>query len=590
MIPFTNLPDRIGLTELRNFTFGHPDAAQDELIKDGMCICTIRPVQEFLQDQKSILIGAKGTGKTAVFELLCEGKLRFSGSDHTRKIILPINEQLDYRTLKERVITDIVPGVQDESLRYRAVWELLILYFVIQRLKALKLPAMPAELEKDIAEFEAAFPIHGAKRKFFEIVFGGKRRIGVKFEASPISGLPTADLYAQIAADENLPAEANRTPSLLRLGKLKQSLNNYLSLAKSTIYILIDRIDEFVIKDQYKTQKLALQGLLGCERSYRPYSHLRVKLFLRQDLFRRIDLREFGADKVIYDSVTLSWTPEDIRDFLSKRVIHNYLRVFGLNQIGFTLKEENLYVDRDSNQPSREMPIGWSEKCVKYLYRLWKKSKRTLKRKILRQKPDPWEGRRTNFNDEVSSQILKTFFPAEVERLDAAAPKKVIPYGEFLATHFDLSTGATTPRLLLMFAQQCVETIVDFHVRNPDIAGTKTFPVLSHAAVSHAYYRFKDQLWNMMAQEGKQWRADIEAFRLVFATLSTVSFDDVREGFAAKSSGELRELLAVLTHLGIIACANSEYPLEHRYYKLPILFREKETALGEEPPIVVGPP
>jgi len=127
-------------------------------------------------------------------------------------------------------------------------------------------------------------------------------------------------------------------------------LNTYLSKVKARVYVLIDRIDEFVIKEEYDIQRLTLQGLIGCERSYRPYHHLPVKLFLRHDLFQKAELEEFGADKVIYDTLQLIWTPEDIRDFLSKRILYNYFRVFGFQQLGFTLNEENLYVDRQSNQ------------------------------------------------------------------------------------------------------------------------------------------------------------------------------------------------------------------------------------------------
>jgi len=582
MLPFTNLPAAVGVQDLGRFSFGNPDGAYDELVKDAMCLCKIRPIEEFLNDQKSILVGEKGTGKTAVFELLREKKLQFKSARHRgREIIIPINQQLDYRALKERVITNIASEVKDESLRYRAVWELLFLYFVIRRVK--EMPDLPDALVSGIKEFEAAFPINPAKKGFFEILLSGKRTVGIKLEVSPMTGFPTADLYAQMAADENLPVEKESTPSLLRLGQLKQRLNNYLSTAKIRVYILVDRIDEFVIKEDYKTQKLTLQGLIGCERGYRSYSNLRVKLFLRHDLFHRIDFREFGADKVLYDSIELTWTSEDIRDFLSKRILYNYFRVFDLKLLGFTLNEESLYVDKESNQSVRESQQSWFAKLVNSWRRFGKKCRRIVKHKILRLRLDPWEGRHTNFTDEISTQIIQTFFPNEVWRADPNAPKKPIPVVEFLSTHFNWSSDATTPRLILVFAQSCVEALISFHLKNPDIGGTKAFPMLSRDVILQAYNDFQHKLWEVMAKEAQRWRAEVEAFRVIFAGFSSISFDQVQEAFPSKKGSELRELLAVLRHLGILNCANPEYPLENRYYRIPILFREKEPLPPGEP-------
>jgi len=49
MLLFTHLPERLGLESLGRFSFGNPDAAYAELIKDGMCLCkSARPVHHSL--------------------------------------------------------------------------------------------------------------------------------------------------------------------------------------------------------------------------------------------------------------------------------------------------------------------------------------------------------------------------------------------------------------------------------------------------------------------------------------------------------------------------------------------------------------
>jgi hypothetical protein len=173
MTVFPNLPATVELDDLVQFSFGNPDAAHDQLIKDGMCICKIRPIEEFLRDNKSILVGDKGTGKTGVFELLRERRLAFVDPSGIKQKFVLINEQLNYRALKERIVSNIISKVSDDALKYQVVWELLIIYFVLQRVKALH-EDLPAHFQKTIGDFEAAFPLEptnfSARTYFSELI------------------------------------------------------------------------------------------------------------------------------------------------------------------------------------------------------------------------------------------------------------------------------------------------------------------------------------------------------------------------------------------------------------------------------------
>jgi hypothetical protein len=275
----------------------------------------------------------------------------------------------------------------------------------------------------------------------------------------------------------------------------------------------------------------------------------------------------------MHDTLSLKWTPEDIRDFISKRILHNYLTVLQLPNLQMTLNEENFYVDAKSNQPVSEVVGSRWYIATKSLRRSTLRLRRFFKHTVFRRAVDRWEGRHTNLTDAISSQIVQSFFPTEVWRADPLAPKKLISVGEFLATHFNLAWGDTTPRIILMFAQSCVDSIINFYKKNPDIAGTKPFPILTKDMVFAAYEDFKLQLWKTMAAEGKQWRDEIAAFRYNFAELGGASVEQIQEAFPAKTDAELGQLLAVLQHLGVIACVNREFAFEQRYYKLPILFR-----------------
>jgi hypothetical protein len=214
MSALQNLPSTVAVDDLARFHFGNPDAAHDELLKEAMCICRIRPVEEFLKDTKTILIGDKGTGKTGVFELLRDRKLKFIIPSSNRQRFVPINQQLDYRALKDRIVRNIISKVEDDALKYQVVWELLILYSVLQDIKSQS--ELPEPLDKAIRTFEETFPLEAQKPGLLDIFFSAKKKIGIKFEASPVTGFPSADCYMQFGGDESSSATPN--VNLLRLG------------------------------------------------------------------------------------------------------------------------------------------------------------------------------------------------------------------------------------------------------------------------------------------------------------------------------------------------------------------------------------
>ena len=247
--------------------------------------------------------------------------------------------------MKEIIVNNVVSKIKDESLKYRLIWEILVLRKVISTLR--NLDALPNVIARIIATFDAAFA-PAKPESALSVFFGAKKKIGIKFGAD-LSGMPTADLYtsfepAEIQEVRTPTAAAAETPDALHLVNIKKTIDDFLKERGIKFYLLIDKIDEFVIREEYEIQKLALQGLLGCERGYLGYDNLRMKLFLRRDLYEKIDLREFGAEKVDFRTVQLTWTPQDIREFLSKRIFHNYDAVLGISSLSITFQEKDTFL------------------------------------------------------------------------------------------------------------------------------------------------------------------------------------------------------------------------------------------------------
>lgn len=101
MYKFHNLPAKFKVQSLASFTFGMPDGKDDPILEK--CALRISPIAEFLDENKSILVADRGTGKTAVFRLLSEGALRFSNPEKLSQLYVPIDEDLSYKTLRDHI-------------------------------------------------------------------------------------------------------------------------------------------------------------------------------------------------------------------------------------------------------------------------------------------------------------------------------------------------------------------------------------------------------------------------------------------------------------------------------------------------------
>jgi hypothetical protein len=95
----TNLPNKFPVAALQAFDFGDADAQMDRLLPD--CAVPTAPMVEFLMDRKDIVLGYRGTGKSALVRLLSEGKLSFKGDVGIDSSVLTLNEEFPFRLIAD---------------------------------------------------------------------------------------------------------------------------------------------------------------------------------------------------------------------------------------------------------------------------------------------------------------------------------------------------------------------------------------------------------------------------------------------------------------------------------------------------------
>lgn len=264
---FENLPAKFPVSNLAKFNFGTPEGKDDPLLE--ACALRIAPIAEFLEENKSILVGDRGTGKTAVFRLLAEGKLSFNNPENFKQIYIPIDEELGYKTLKEHVTSKIKSPLNTKDAPHRIVWELFLLSRCIEELRS---DFGRTQEFKDIEEgfYKALGWQSNKKASLLDVLTQTKKTFGVKLEGGNM-GYVVPDFYTSLEPARS-EGEGLDSANFLDLQRYKKDINSILSSSKTVVYLLVDKLDEFVSGSDYETQMDMLQALMLCWRDYQSES------------------------------------------------------------------------------------------------------------------------------------------------------------------------------------------------------------------------------------------------------------------------------------------------------------------------------
>jgi len=151
----TNLPIKFPVSALHDFDFGDADAQMDKLLLD--CVVPTAPMAEVLADRKDIVLGYRGTGKSALVRLLAEGHLTFKCEGGLKPIVLTLNEEFPFRLIADLLGRSKV-SEKNQKLNSRVVWQLLITYRALQHIKE-QLTDIDSELQNDLSNLEAALGV-----------------------------------------------------------------------------------------------------------------------------------------------------------------------------------------------------------------------------------------------------------------------------------------------------------------------------------------------------------------------------------------------------------------------------------------------
>lgn len=283
------------------------DFGAEEAERDGRLDASYvqRPgVAEILAGERTIVLGDRGSGKSAIFKRVCSGAE--APSQGLPPAIRPVLDPS--ATLQRIAVEGSEPATAEE---YRAAWLLIAALTVSSDL--------PSDAPKDVAQkataLRAAFGLatarHSPLSRIVRILGRGLAGTSVTFGVGPVN------LTAK--APEAQPSSGRRK-SYIDIEGLLKAIDEFLVETGRSAIIPIDRIDELFKYDRQRQERL-IQGLFQAEHRIAQLRRLSVVLFLRTDLFELYDIQE--KNKLVSRTLRLEWSEEDWLRVLVNRVIAN---------------------------------------------------------------------------------------------------------------------------------------------------------------------------------------------------------------------------------------------------------------------------
>jgi DNA polymerase III delta prime subunit len=553
-----NLPKEITSKNLHSFNFGNIEANNDELLFES--VCKTSSIIDFLTGKKNIVLGEKGTGKTALFRLLKEEKLRFKNNHGYKNLIIPIDDNFQYKNLKSKILKLVQTESDEDVFRYQIVWELFLFFKITQKLNKIDI-----ELSKPIKDaIKLTNSIFG--KNGLDTFLRTKKTFGIKLYDTPTNILPDVYFTSEPVVQEENIKEKSVDQLEIDLDYYKQEINDFLIANQLNVIVLIDRLDEFVSRSSIETQKELLEALIAVEREYGNYSNIELKIFLRDDLFNQLSFDGIGYDKVIAKKIDLKWTPENIREFIAKRLLYNIKHIFNLDHIIVSVAHENLEIDTSIDTDNYIKPA--------FYIRWYRKAMRKINKAHYEQKFP----RKVNLDDNLNKQLILTVLPKHISFKNGNGKIEKIEIFDYLSQNFNLGTGNSIPRLVLIFLDKIFTVISEYYLKNSDELPLKKseencFELVKEGFFIQAYEDFKKDIYINFSKLNPEFEKEILLFKEKIGNRYTFRAKELKNFLSIKEDFELIHFCNYMMHIGIFKRINSSTSPENMKFELPIMFR-----------------
>lgn len=275
-----------------------------------------------------VVYGPKGAGKSALHAaLLARANQLFDGNI----IALPAENPRGAPAFKDLV--DEPPATEREFI---SLWKL---YFLCLAGSVLKDYAAPSPAAKQVVErlSEAGLlqvPPEKNLRAFLGSVTALVRKwfksIQVESELTLDAAGNISGVGGKISFKEPKPEAAKA--GIVSVDELLRTADDALDALGYDLWILLDRLD-VAFAESPELEENALRALFKVYLEYNAFRRLKLKVFLRTDIWRRITAAGFREASHITRTVTIEWDKRSLLNLVVRRALQNKVIVefYGVN-------------------------------------------------------------------------------------------------------------------------------------------------------------------------------------------------------------------------------------------------------------------
>lgn len=275
------------------------------------------PFRALVENRADVIAGDKGTGKTAMFQIL-------------RKRYAQIPELADVEVITGFNISGnpVFQKLAQQPVltegQYSTVWKAYLLSLVGNWLLDLYEGQFTDRLKKldQLLQSTGLRSLDDSPQTIFSRISNAVSRIfnpkSAEMEITVSeTGIPV--LIPKVSFGEGETKEARTIPHEEALGLL----NRCLAEAELRTWVVLDRLDE-AFQGFEGTETPALRALLRTYLDLLEFDRLRLKLFVRRDLFRKIVVGGFvNLTHINARKVEIVWDEDDLMNLLCRRIREN---------------------------------------------------------------------------------------------------------------------------------------------------------------------------------------------------------------------------------------------------------------------------
>lgn len=301
---------------LTNSEFGSR-IAEDEVDELHSYFVETEQWRKLMAGEVDIIFGAKGAGKSALYSLLVsqKEKLRLG----RRTIFLAAENPRGTPAFRNLTTS---PVLVEEN--FRGLWKL---YFLCIAANYLRHHLLTTKTENEMAS-EVINTLSQNGLLAPNVNFGTRLKAIYeyiqKYFPSFEGGITDPNTGLQINGKITLaePSSEQRGLGFRSLDDLLQLLNSALQDNKITCWLVLDRLD-VAFSDSPELEANALRSLFRAYLDMIAMSHIKVKIFLRDDIWRRIVGPGFREASHITRTLTLKWDRQSLLNLIVRRVASN---------------------------------------------------------------------------------------------------------------------------------------------------------------------------------------------------------------------------------------------------------------------------